>query len=62
MKTGEVYKVTHVQKGTFKCRILHVGKIAIYATITDLGTLWMDIKVGDEVRLTRRLVKFKKET
>jgi hypothetical protein len=61
MKTGEVYKATHKHKGSFKCRILHIGRLAIYATITDIGTLWMDIKVGDEVRLTRRLVKFKKE-
>ena len=58
IKVGKTYNVDHIYKGSFQCKIIYVGKIAIYAEITDVGTVWNEAKVKDHVRLTKRHVTF----
>lgn len=68
IKAGRTYQVTHSEKGIYDVKIIHLGKTGIYVEIENVVEIWTgkessklkDIGVGDNVRLTRGLIKFKK--
>ena len=61
LKVGKIYKLTHTTKGTFKCRIVYIAKKHVYATIIDIGTVFEDVLVGEDVRMLKRHIKIIKE-
>lgn len=64
LKIGETYKVTHRNKGVFKCRIVYETKKHVCVTLTDSLDIfdvefqWGKVKVGDDVRMLKRQAKF----
>lgn len=57
VRVGKVYRILHFTRGEFTARIKYIGRLATYATIVDPGTTWTAVKVGEDVRLTRGLIR-----
>ncbi|GAG86702.1 unnamed protein product [marine sediment metagenome] len=65
LEVGKEYHIVHSLKGSYHCKILYVGKIAVYAEITGIINIRTvekkyKIEVGQEVRLTKRHCLFNK--
>jgi hypothetical protein len=67
IKEGCTYQLTHSLRGIYDVKIIYIGKkIGIYVEIIRIDNIWAVketdegiIEVGDHVKLTRGLVKFK---
>jgi hypothetical protein len=56
---GKTYNAVHSSKGAFQCKIIYIGKLAIYAILTDKKNSFNEAEIGDEIKLTKGLVTFK---
>jgi len=58
-EAGRIYHISHTYKGEFTCKVVYVAKTVIYATILDKDSMFDEVCIGEDVRLSKRLVTFK---